>query len=160
MPPRDVAAVIGLSGHTPEQQQPRIAPASAPPPAIDRMHKLTAILANAVAMKEQPTSLYLAGRGLEWDCIKGMGNLYFVGIIAVLGNAEQWPACLFGHYPAMVAAMLSMMVVSRALHTYIQEHDYGVWRKIENSAQRQGGVTGQNADTARWRAKRRGHSTV
>ncbi len=131
---RDVAAVIGLSGHTPEQQQPRIAPASAPQPAVDHIHKLTAILANAVAIeRDSPAGLYLAGRGLEWDCIKGMGNLHFVASLPYWVMLNNGQPVLFGHYPAMVAAMLSHDGGELAgLHiTYIQEHDYGVWRKIK-----------------------------
>ncbi|UOO87851.1 toprim domain-containing protein [Vitreoscilla massiliensis] len=130
---RDVAAVIGLSGHTPEQQQPRIPPPTPPQQPIDRIHKLNAILANAVAIeRHNPAGMYLAGRGLDWDCIQGMENLYFVESLpywVILNNGKPM---LFGHYAAMVAAILDHNSELAGLHiTYIQEHDYGAWLKIK-----------------------------
>lgn len=136
-----VSALLGLSGGRAERREPL--PAQPEQPPADRQAALLAAWNEALHLDgQEPASLYLQGRGLDWA--QGAKLRFAVGSIrcqnAALRFAPAMPywlsdgrsPALLGHYPAMLAA-IERNGELQGLHIIYLQQKGGVWSKLTAS---------------------------
>lgn len=140
-----VSALLGLSDGLHGQYAPM--PAKPEQPSADRQTALLAAWNEALPLDGQdPASLYLQGRGLDWTAaglqsaklrlamksmICGNAALRFASAMPYWLSDGCSPA-LLGHYPAMLAAIEREGELQGLHITYLQQKG-GAWRKLTAS---------------------------